>query len=301
MIDPSFAAVLRSRYAIRRFFLVYGVILICALIALWIAVTCLDANSTLHAVATGFFGNFAAADAIFLLTYGFYLFITPSGLRNAELIPLRNGEIADEIIDLRAGASDYWFWGRSGTYFRSVVLPKLDDLASKGRRHVVVRVVVPDPERPENACRYASMRRSLGENADERTLAANVLATVVATARAVAQNPYLQAQIGLCATVPVLRLDMSGSGGLVTRDARSLPAILVNAGNPYFEMFRDVVENELAQSRKVTWDDSSPVFHQEEASLEEMLSVINGLPSADQTVISNAKDLLASKAHRYAR
>ena len=97
MIDPAFAAVLRSRYTIRRFFLVYGIVLICALLALWGTTKCLDVNSTLRAVATGFLGNFAAADAIFLLAYGFYLFITPPGLRNADLIPLRSGEIADEI------------------------------------------------------------------------------------------------------------------------------------------------------------------------------------------------------------
>jgi hypothetical protein len=197
-------------------------------------------------------------------------------------------------------ASDYWFWGRSGSYFRSAVLPKLDESARKERRHITVRIVVPNPQ-SGNATRYASMRRGLGEEADEHTLAANVIATVVAAVITAARNPYLHVQIGLCATVPVLRYDISSSGALITRDAKALPAVLVNAGNPYFEMFRDSVENELAQSRPVTWDMDAPVFHQaKEVSIVDALSVIDGLPNDESAVVMRAETLLSSKAHRYA-
>jgi hypothetical protein len=301
LIDASIRAVLRSPYAIRRFFAVYGAILAVVILLLWVLTANLPAGSTAREASTTFLGNFAATVAIFIATYGFYVFVTPSGLRNAEVLPLRSAEIADEIVDLRVAVSDYWFWGRSGSYFRAAVLPKLDELARRERRHVTVRIVVPDPAEPGNAVRYASMRRGLGEEADAQTLAANVLATVIAAVVASARNPYLHVRIGLCATVPVLRHDVSTSGALVTRDARTLPAILVNAGNPYFEMFRDAVENELAQSRTITWNMAAAAFHQTgPVSIEAALSAIDGLSSGEPAVISAAAALLASKAHRYA-
>ncbi len=301
MIDPSIGAMLRSRYTIRRFFALYGFILVVILLLLWVLTTNLEAGSAARDASTNFLGNFAATVAIFLVTYGFYVFVTPPGLRNAEVLPLRSAEIADEIVDVSKAASDYWFWGRSGSYFRAVVLPRLAELARRDRQHVTVRIVLPDPDGPGNDLRYAAIKHGLGETADQNTLAANVVATVVAAAAASAQNPYLHVHIGLCATVPALRYDLATSGGLITRDARSLPAILVNAGNPYFEMFRDAVENELAQSRKVTWDDNATVLHESgEVSVADALTVVSGLTVKDSAIITAASSLLASKTHRYA-
>ena len=279
----------------------YGFILVGLILSLWIVTSNLTSGSAAREISTNFFGNFAAAVAIFMVTYGFYLFVTPPGLRDAQVLPLRSAEIADEIFDLRTTASDYWFWGRSGSYLRSSVLPRLEEVARMERRRITVRIVVPNPDGPGNALRYATMKRGLGEAADERTLAANVMATVVAAATASARNPYLKVQIGLCPTVPVLRYDMSNTGALITRDARTLPAILVNAGNPYFEMFRDAVENELAQARQITWDAASPVFQQVgEISVAEALTAISGLAVSDSVILAAAAELLKSKAHRYA-
>jgi hypothetical protein len=172
VIDPSVRAVLRSRYTIRRFFLLFGAILVVALAGLWVLASNHSAPSPIGAVGTEFLQHLAADDALLIATYSFYIFVTPPGLRDALVLPLRSGEIADGIIDLPVGASDYWFWGRSGTYFRSVVLPKLDESARKERRHIRVQIVIPDPDGPGNASRYARMKRTLGEEADEHTLPA---------------------------------------------------------------------------------------------------------------------------------
>jgi len=301
VIDPSVRAVLRSRYTIHRFFLLFGAIFVAALAALWVLELSPEASSMIGAVGAEFLRHLAADDAIVIVTYSFYLFVTPPGLRDAHVIPLRSGEIADGIVDLPVAASDYWFWGRSGTYFRSTVLPKLDEAARKERRHTAVGIVVPDPDEPGNSMRYASMKRGLGEEAEEHTLAANILATVTAAVVAAARNPYLHVSIGLCATVPVLRYDISSAGALVTRDAVNLPAILVNAGNPYFEMFRDAVENELAQSRRVTWDESAKALREgQDVSVGSALPAINGLANTDPAVVATAEALRTSKKHRYA-
>lgn len=129
MIDPSLRVVLRSRYTILRFFALFGLLLGAFLLLLFVITAYAPAGSPFRESATNFLGNFAATVAVFIAIYLFYVLITPPGLRDAEVVPLRDVEIGDGIINLPANASDYWFWGRSGSYFRSAVLPRLDDLA----------------------------------------------------------------------------------------------------------------------------------------------------------------------------
>jgi hypothetical protein len=145
-------------------------------------------------------------------------------------------------------------------------------------------------------------KKGLGEEADKNTLSANVILTIAVSVATVLRNPYLALEIGLCPTVPVIRYDLSNSGSLITRDAKDLPAILTNAGNPYFEMFKDAVENELAQSRKVIWD-TSAVAPVEGAEVDQtFLSCISNVPQLNSEVMEAASALLGrGDGHRYAR
>jgi hypothetical protein len=301
MIDPSLRAVLRSRYSIRRFFAFFGLLLVALLILLLVITTYAPLGAFRDASAT-LLSDFSATVAIFITIYVFYVLVTSPELRNAEVIPLRDVEISDQIIDLPAVASDYWLWGRSGSYFRTAVLPRLDDLARRERKHVRMRIVLPDPDREGNGALYKQFKRGLDEQADDTTLAANVIATIVSVVAACSRNPYLKAEIGLCATVPVLRYDLSNSGALITRDAKKLPAILTNSGNPYFEMFKDAVENELAQSKKVRWNGVAlEDFEAGQVLSDHVMAAIDGLPRRDAPVLEETRLILQSKSNRYAR
>jgi hypothetical protein len=268
------------------------------LVLLWLITALGPDHAAWREASTNFLGNFATSVAAFLVVYGFYVYITPPGLRNAEVVPLRDVEIGDEIIRASEDISNYWFWGRSGNYFRSVVLPKLDEAARARRRRITVKVVLPDPCQAGSGELYRRLKIGLGEAADDNTLAANVLATVVATVQACRANPYLKAEIGLSRTVPVLRYDLSSAGGLVTRDAKKLPAILVNAHNPYFDMLQDAVENELAQSRLLSWDDAAAMPADADGFAPELLSSVRGLPIFTDEVVAAAREAI-SKASRY--
>lgn len=300
MIDPSVRAVLRSKYSIRRFFAFFGALLV-VLLALLLLITSSSTTGALREASTNFLGNFAATVAIFLCTYGFYILVTSPELRNAEVIPLRNVEIGDEIIDLPEDASDYWFWGRTGSYFRTAVLPRLDALARAKRKRVRIRVIVPDPDREGNSELYMNFKKGLGEEASKDTLAGNVVLTIALSVATVLRNPYLSIEIGLCASVPVIRFDVSNSGALITRDAKDLPAILTNSGNPFFEMFKDAVENELAQSKRISWGDALAAPTEGKEIDEEFLSRISGLPRIDQDILKATKVISEGISHRYAR
>lgn len=291
MLSPEVRAVLRSPYSIRRFFITAGVVLIVVVAMMAAVIALLPEGCFWRTLLSELCSDLAATLAVVMLSYAFFLYITPRGLRDAQILPLRRGEIADEIVDLTKNVSDYWFWGRSGSYFRAAVLPKLDKHSKSLRQHVTARIVVPDPRRAENGVRYAAIKTSLGEQANESTLAENVLATLAAALLAQRGNPYFKVHIGLCPSVPVLRFDLSTAGGVVTRDAKELPAILVNGNNPYFEMLRDAVENELAQSAFALATRGDDI----QSTLEEIALAL----SLDSSTVPKAKQLLGSADHRY--
>ena len=301
MIDPSVRTVLQSRYAIREFFSIYSALLI-GIILLLIVITEHGVGNKIAEALSNFLGNFAATVAIFIITYGFFIYVTPVELRNAVLIPLGDGEIAKEILNLQQKVSDYWFWGRSGSYFRSIVLKELDASSLKDRRHIKIRIVLPDPDIEANRLHYMKIKRSLNEPADKDTLSAHVLATIWSAVMLDIRNPFLNVDIALSRSVPVIRYDVSSVGGLMTRDARNLPAILVNSANPIFEMFKDAVENELSQGRNIDWDESDfPDLAHVGVISDVHLARIQNVPRFSPQVVESANEILQKQEHRYAR
>ena len=300
MIDPSIKAFLRSRYSIRKFFTYFGALLLLLLLVLFLVAAAPPA--LWRSAGISFFSNFAAAVAIFMATYGFYVLVTPPGLRNADIVPLRDVEIGKEIVDLPDGTSDYWFWGRSGSYFRTAVLPRLAELSRNERKHVKLRIVMPNPAVNSNNIHYKHIKHGLGERASDETLSANVVATIVSVVSACSRNTYLSAEIGLCGRVPVIRYDLSSNGALITRDAKHLPALLINSGNPYFEMFRDAVENELRQSLQITWDAAvTGEVPTDQLLSPQILTSIQHLPVLKADGRAEAEQLLRANTDRYAR
>jgi hypothetical protein len=190
MIDPTLSAVLRSRYIIRRFFITYTIDFLFTLILFFMIMTFLPGNF-LTDVLLSFLTTLSATIALFIMTYGFYIYVTPPGLRNAQVIPLLSGEILEEIVDLPKDTANYWFWGRSGSYFRSSVLLRLDKISSHQRRHITMRIVLPDPSKDDNSTIYRKIKESLKESADDMTLLVSVTSTILHVSYLTSRNPYL--------------------------------------------------------------------------------------------------------------
>jgi hypothetical protein len=141
------------------------------------------------------------------------------------------------------------------------------------------------------------MLNTLNEDADAKTLPAAVIATILETARRATENTYLEVEIGIAPSLPVVRLDVSNNGSLLTRDATSLPGIFCGPGNPYFEMFKSMVDNEFRQSKRVTWKGKINVAQLVDAA--DLATAFNGLPAIDNEVLTRAKHMIAHPEHRY--
>jgi hypothetical protein len=141
------------------------------------------------------------------------------------------------------------------------------------------------------------MLQGLGEQADRHTLPAAVVATVLDAAKRAVENPYLEVEIGMAPTLPVVRFDVSDNGAVITSDAKSLPGIFCGPASPYREMFRSIIDNELRQSTRITWEPDLDVTDISNAT--DLARAFGGLPTVDDEVLARAKDMIGHPRHRY--
>jgi hypothetical protein len=141
MLDPAVQGVIRSRHTIRRFYgLTTGVLVIT--IAMLIVLADFFGLDWRREAAVSILAHVAATLVLLMVVYGVWLVATPRELWTAKVSVLRSREIAESIDLLVSGASDYWFMGRSGNYFRAEVLPRLDKESRKARRVSRIRIVL---------------------------------------------------------------------------------------------------------------------------------------------------------------
>jgi len=299
MIEPSVHAVLSSRHSIRRFFLIMAAATTFA--GLIIVVDQATMHATLVGRAIELVASTLAGDLMaIMIIYAVWISIRPPDERNVQLLPITRGEIAEKAESLLSETSHYLFLGRGGGYFRSVILPRLDEMSQTARRRIRVSVVVPNPV-GRNGVYYGRMMSALGEKADDNTLAANVLATAIDLAIKAARNPYLTVELSLSSGLPVVRYDVAQSGLLITRDQPKLPALYCSAGNPFYETFRDAVENEIKQSSPIRWTDHSPSDPSVLNTAKDLDLLFSGFPQVDDQTLARALEILKTPSHRYSR
>jgi hypothetical protein len=188
--------------------------------------------------------------------YGLYMhFIGPNvGFR--EVTVIRPRDIRERMEALPIGSRYYVFWGRSGSYFRSVPLLTLDERARKEKVITDIDVVLPEPTDARLIKSYREILHSLGETSAENPLLPNVLATSIACAILNANNKYLRVRVFYSKFLPAFRVDMSENGAILTQDDPAKAALFFQAGSEFHEMWRTTVRNEMAVSVEVKWDEA---------------------------------------------
>lgn len=297
MLDPSVAAVLRTRYTVRIFFLVFGA-LFAATAALSLFIGINQGTSQILGLLGSFCGQLSATFASVMAIYGVWIFSTPSHLRNSHIAPLRPNEIAEFLAYASDDPASYIFFGRSGKAFRSQVLPIIDRSSKEKRTVKSVKIVVPDPESGNNSRSYATMMRGLSEKADDNTLTISVVSMALDLAIRSRGNTDLKVEMGLCATLPVLRMDLSEKGGVLTRDAQSLPGLYCGPGG-YLDLFRSMAENEYRQSRKITWE--ADVDYDSISTAKQLNAAFQGLPPVSDEMMPLILQSLRKPKSRYER
>lgn len=171
-----------------------------------------------------------------------------------EVSAVRPQDIGSFIKKIPEDTRSYTFWGRSGSYFRSNTLIKIDEQSREKKCFTRVNVILPDPKNKELSNSYEEILKSLGEYSDENSLLENVLATSIICAIINENNLHMQIKIHYSNFLPSFRLDMSDTGAILTQDDKNKSALYFNSGSDFYEMFRTTANNEMQISKEIRWD-----------------------------------------------
>jgi hypothetical protein len=255
----------------------------------------------LQDIVDGVFMQVLTGSLIILAFYAIYMhFIGPNpGLR--EVTAVRPRDISGHMKELPVAARTYMFWGRSGSYFRSAPLLKLDEQARDEKRNIDVEVVLPDPMDERLIRSYQDIRSSLGEDSEGNPLLANVLATSMVCAIVSANNKYINIRVYYSKFLPAFRVDLSDNGAIMTQDDMAKSALFFEFGSEFYEMLVNTIRNEAAVSREIRWDEA--IFRGkklEEKSCDKQTLNAFGIEIDDvDTLQQEVAKMIAERKHRY--
>ena len=293
---------LTSSYVRKRFFWgVLGLVAVLALVLLALATYVPATWPTVSEVIATVITDVISGAVIIFLAYLLYVYFIGVGSPATEVTVTRPQDIQARVMALPLDTSRYFFWGRSGAFFRGETLRKLDEEARKHNRSISVEVLLPDPNDSRLVESYREICVSLGEDERQNPLLPNVLATSMVCATLAGNNRLLEVRLFLSHFLPGFRLDLSDNGAILTQDDKTKPALWIESGTESYEMFRNTMLNERRVSREVTWDDK--LFRGvdlEDASRDPERLLAFGVEVPDlEHVRRDVGTLIKDKWHRY--
>jgi hypothetical protein len=196
---------------------------------------------------------------------------------NASMVRVVSGEETGHELALARRDTDRWlFKGGTGTYLRAVTLPECVAIARREKRTFKLQVEIIDPTDERVCRRYAEYRRSLSPQPDgtgetwtiDRTRKES-FATIVAACWYRQRFTFLTAVLGLSSSMTTFRWDMSARCVIVTQEDPAFPALIAEAGRPYYRACDRELQTSLEQARQVPVDRAREVELSDEPTIEE--------------------------------
>lgn len=201
---------------------------------------------------------------------------TRRAIEDASMARIVPGDEVGYVLASARRDTDRWFFkGGTGTFLRAVTIPDCVALARKERRTFKLQIEVIDPTNDLLCRRYADYRRSLSPQPDgtgetwtlDRTRKES-FATIVAACWYREHFTFLDIALGLSATMTTFRWDMSARYVVITQEDPRAPALVAEAGRPYYRAWDRELHVSLEQARHIPIEAARDVPLGEEPSIE---------------------------------
>jgi hypothetical protein len=171
---------------------------------------------------------------------------------------LHGAEVGHALEEARRSAGRWVFKGGTGTFLRAVTLPECVDIARRRKHSLEVQVEILDPTDVKVCATYALFRRSLSDRPDatgeiwtvERTQK-EAYATVLAACWYRQHFSFVTIEVGLSATMTTFRWDMTPHRLIITQEDPQFPAMMLEPGKYYYEIYSRELMASLRQARRV--------------------------------------------------
>lgn len=184
---------------------------------------------------------------------------TQQALREFAIIQvLHGGKVGEALEEARRNTDRWVFKGGTGTYLRAVTLPECVAIARRKNHALHVQMEILDPSDEQVCTEYAQFRRSLSGKPDatgeiwtvDRTRKESY-ATVLAACWYAQHYTFVTIEVGLSGIMTTFRWDMTPHRLIITQEDPHLPAIMLEPGKHYYEIYARELMTSMRQSRKV--------------------------------------------------
>jgi hypothetical protein len=242
-----------------------------------------------------------------VLVGSFIFFVTPSIMRRAKIEAIEPKGINPLLKEASLKSIHWIFKGGMGRYTRAETLPMLIKRARESGVRRKLRIMLIDPENEKVCQSYASYRNGLPSAKKSGQLTAEsvrqqILATVLAAAKAGLTEPMLDVELILLPVWSVMRIDLSDDYVVVTSEDSREPGLRADSGTHFYGTYSKDLDLQAKQGKLLPALESfSNVEIESPADLKLLMQKLT-LAHADLDGSSLQKlwDLISTKAHQYA-
>ncbi len=187
---------------------------------------------------------------------------TRRALAESSYVRVLHGSEVGEALEEARRRTDRWvFKGGTGTYVRAVTLPECIELARRKKHVLHVELEIIDPGNEKLCAAYAQFRRSLSAQPDatgeiwtvDRTRKESY-ATVLAACWYRQRYSFVTIDVGLSSVLTTFRWDMTPHQLIITQEDPQFPAMMLEPGKYYYEIYSRELMASLRQARPVPID-----------------------------------------------
>lgn len=202
---------------------------------------------------------------------------TRRALDESSFIRVLHGtEVGQALEDARRNTDRWAFKGGTGTYMRAVTLPGCVEVARRRKHTLHVQLEIIDPTNEQLCASYAQFRRSLSDQPDaagelwtvDRTRK-EAYATVLAACWYQRRFSFLTIEVGLSSMMTTFRWDMTPHKLIITQEDPHFPAMMLEPGKYYYEIYSREMMASMRQSRKVPLERVDHVELSDEPTVDE--------------------------------
>jgi len=203
---------------------------------------------------------------------------TQRALAESSFIHVLHGaEVGRALEEARRNTDRWVFKGGTGTFLRAVTLPECVAIARRKKHTLHVQLEIIDPTDEKVCGTYARFRRSLSDQPDatgeiwtvDRTRKESY-ATVLAACWYRQRFSFVTIEVGLSPVMTTFRWDLTPHRLIITQEDPQFPAMMLEPGKYYYEIYSRELMASLRQARQV------PISHLDHIDLSEE-------PTVDET------------------
>jgi hypothetical protein len=189
---------------------------------------------------------------------------------------LHGSEVGHELEEARRSTDRWAFKGGTGTFLRAVTIPECIEIARRNKHTLQMQIGIIDPADEKLCATYAQFRRSLSDQPDATGEIWTVdrarkesYATVLAACWYQRRFSFVSIEVGLSSVMTTFRWDMTPHRLILTQEDPQFPAMMLEPGKKYYEIYSRELMTSLRQCRPVPMNRMDHIELSDEPTIDE--------------------------------